>query len=551
MSHKVYRNLNDFPEWLSVKEGVRLPLGAPQKAPEQLQERYIVDLIDTAAFPRGAAQIDPSNPKNARLPDARWADPGAVVADSDWRYAPGALFLGDLCARDGQTGQPDYSSIGIRDDRHMLTIAGSRSGKGRSVIIPNLLLWQGSALVIDPKGENARVTAARRGKGGIARIAPPDGGDPVNVAYDGLGQDVHVLDPFGTAESAGLECAAWNPLDEIDDTPMCVDQAGLIADGLVVQARGDNAYWTSAARAFLRGLILYCATVEQEHRNLLFMRYLLTLADKDFLDLLTTMQQMTEGYGVIARAANSLLSMQDKERASVLSSAREQTEFLDSPMMAKALRHSDFRMADLKRARTTVYLCLPASFMGTHARWMRVVINMALDAMEHEKTPPELPVLFLMDEFPVLGHMDRIEKAAGQIAGFGVRLWPFIQDLSQLKQHYRDSWETFVGNAGVLQAFGNTDQTTLKYLSDQMGKTAITTETVNPPNRASQLEGLNGTSRSWQVTELMTPEEIGRTFARETGRQLVIRAGQAPVVLHRTHYDAHPHLRVMCSLQNR
>ena len=72
--------------------------------------------------------------------------------------------------------------IGWNDDRHVMTIAGSRAGKGVSLIIPNLLFYEGSALVIDPKGENARITAGDAAK---AR----------NQAA-GLGQDVYVLDPF-------------------------------------------------------------------------------------------------------------------------------------------------------------------------------------------------------------------------------------------------------------------------------------------------------------------------------------------------------------------
>ena len=57
----------------------------------------------------------------------------------------------------------------------------------------------------------------------------------------------------------------------------------------------------------------------------------------------------------------------------------------------------------------------------------------------------------IMDEFPILGHMQQIEDAAGQVAGFGVKLWPIIQDLSQLKALYKDRWETFMGNSGVIQ----------------------------------------------------------------------------------------------------
>ena len=85
-------------------------------------------------------------------------------------------------------------------------------------------------------------------------------------------------------------------------------------------------------------------------------------------------------------------------------------------------------MEDLKEKRVTVYLCLPATRLATHGRWLRLMVAMALEAMERTG-PLEMgkpPVLFVLDEFAALGHMESIEKAAGQIAGFGVKLWPVI-----------------------------------------------------------------------------------------------------------------------------
>ena len=61
----------------------------------------------------------------------------------------------------------------------------------------------------------------------------------------------------------------------------------------------------------------------------------------------------------------------------------------------------------------------------------------------------------------LLGHLESIERAAGYIAGFGVKLWVILQDINQLKSLYKDRWETFLGNAGTLTAFGNVDVTTL------------------------------------------------------------------------------------------
>jgi hypothetical protein len=79
----------------------------------------------------------------------------------------------------------DCVPLGLDDDRHFVTIAGARSGKGRSAIIPNLCLYPGSVVVLDPKGENASLTAARRGPG--------------DEWSEGMGQEVYVLDPFGIA----------------------------------------------------------------------------------------------------------------------------------------------------------------------------------------------------------------------------------------------------------------------------------------------------------------------------------------------------------------
>ena len=106
---------------------------------------------------------------------ARWLNPDEMTGDV-WQPGGGGLLLGK---RDGRL-------IGWNDDRHVMTIAGSRAGKGVSLIVPNLLLYEGSALVIDPKGENASITAGRRGFG--TRNGGP-----------GLGQDVYVLDPFGVS----------------------------------------------------------------------------------------------------------------------------------------------------------------------------------------------------------------------------------------------------------------------------------------------------------------------------------------------------------------
>ncbi len=94
--------------------------------------------------------------------------------------------------------------------------------------------------------------------------------------------------------------------------------------------------------------------------------------------------------GLIAGVGESFLSMADRERSSILSTARAQTKFLDSRPLAPVLSRSDVKLADIKRQPTTVYLCLPATRMGTHARWLRVMINLALVAFERETAAPAI-----------------------------------------------------------------------------------------------------------------------------------------------------------------
>jgi type IV secretion system protein VirD4 len=466
-------------------------------------------MVDIKRFPRGVPGRDL---RNNIAPFAQWADPERIGSHEFWRYERGKAFLG------AYNGQP----IGVTDDRHMMTVAGSRAGKGVSVIIPNLIEYPGSVLAIDPKGENAQLTAGRRGK------------SPSTVK-DTLGQNVYVLDPFGVS---GYATDSFNPLSMIDcaaDT--AVDDAALIAEALVIQEEGPGRHFTAAARNFLRGLILQVCSLEPpERRNLLCVREYLTLDEKGFQLLLNAMQANFDCNGVIQRAANSLATKAPNEKSGVISTAIEQTDFLDSPPIARCLERSDFQLSDLKTKPTTVYLCLPAGRMATHSRWLRIIINLAVEAMERERSVPKYPVLFLMDEFAVLDHLSSIEKAAGQIAGFGVKLWPVLQDLSQLKSIYRDRWETFMGNAGLIQFFGNNDQTTLEYVAKRLGSSTIMQVSRSEISTSQSAGGFTGESKQLQVTELMTADEFGRFFSRQSRAQLLLWPGSDPIAIDRVQY---------------
>src|SRR5207248_830258 len=93
-------------------------------------------------------------PMAMRIATAAWADPAEVEAQ--YRYRAGTVWLGRLA-------DEEQTPLGYIDDRHVTLVSGSRGGKGTSFMIPAAIEWPGSLVVLDPKGENATITAARRG----------------------------------------------------------------------------------------------------------------------------------------------------------------------------------------------------------------------------------------------------------------------------------------------------------------------------------------------------------------------------------------------------
>ena len=391
---------------------------------------------------------------------------------------------------------------------HLLTMAPTRSGKGVGTIIPNLLTLDRSVVCIDPKGENARVTArARAGKG-----------------------DVWCLDPFGVS---GRTAARYNPLAWLDPaSPDLAEDAQTIADALVHDAPGQSgeAHWNEEAKALIAGVILHTVVHEAPARvTLATVRDKLTRDPAGFAALLADMQVSTGAGGLIARAANRQLGKSNREAAGVLSSAQRHTHFMDSPRLVDSTSASDFRFADLKERPGTVFLCLPPDRLDTYARWLRLLVGQAVTDMARSPARPASPVLFLLDEFAALGRLEPVERAMGLMAGYDLQLWPILQDMHQLRALYGERAGTFLSNAGVVQTFGVNDHATADMLSRTIGDTTIEYETVSTSQKTSWFDSPDhSTSISGHVAarRLVTPDEIMRMPADTL---LLLRQGERPL----------------------
>jgi type IV secretion system protein VirD4 len=485
----------------------------------------------------------------------------------------------------------DCVPLGLDDDRHFVTIAGSRSGKGTSAIIPNLCIYPGSVVCLDPKGENASLTAARRGSG--------------CEGCEGLGQEVFVLDPFGVASVPDELRACFNPFSLLDPaSPSVADDAAMLAEGIILSTDPKDSHWDESARNFVKGLVLHIITTEKAP-SLFTLRRLLTQGDRAgwesacardpelknacpsaFWYLLDAMRDNPAFSGMIAGASETLSSCGNNERGSILSTARRNTAFLDNvePRFVATLEGTGrtFSPDVFKKSRrgASLFLCLPAERMGTHGRWLRLMIGLLLESAYKDLRPPACgaPVLFLLEEFYSLGSMAVIEKAAGYAAGFGIKLWAVLQDIQQLKALYPQSWQTFLANAGAVQVFGISDYDTTSYVSKALGELEITRHVVNSSEnrqsgqsvpslhqKAAGMVGRQGsaalrmalaampdasTSESHSVSDsiaqqiqiapLLRPDEVAIQFARESGASLLLIKGRRPVWCLRVDYYASP-----------
>lgn len=431
--------------------------------------------------------------------------------ESLWR--PGSILL-------GKSAYGKKWSVGLSDDRHLLTIASTGGGKGRSAIIPNLLTWPGSALVIDPKGTNAAVTAARRGNGG-GRVA------------QSLGQEVHVFDPLGVIASQGIQSAVFNPLAQLDPaSDRIAEDIWAIADSLVVTEPGAE-HWDESAHSLISGLIAHVITQEpNEKHHLGHVRDLLTSAefsaapeDDDIIDLsvLGRMARNLAAAGLAARAAAQLLAAGDRERGSIISTAMRHTKWLDSFPMRAVLSGPGFDLRDLKRKSMTVYVVIPPEELDNHKRFLRLFVTLGLTAMTREATRPKHRVLFLMDEFPALGRLESVRVGINVIRSYGVILWPIIQNIGQLIHLYGKDAQTFLDATGAVQVFSVGGQETASFIANSLGERLV--------DRKAQGQVITA------LTRLRTAGEIQEQTDRDWSAQIILRAGKPPLLLKRVMYD--------------
>jgi type IV secretion system protein VirD4 len=384
------------------------------------------------------------------------------------------------------TGSKDSTSSEI-DDGHVLTIAGAGAGKGVAVVQPNLMIYEGSVVVLDPKGENFLSTYKARLR---------------------LGHRVCLLDPFNTvpADIRSQHLVRFNPLDLLEkyylagDHSNVYDEATSIAELIVLTTNGEaQPHFNEKAKAFIRSAILFVtyAEVYQDRDN--FPLNLVIVKECIFRwfsepDKIKVFIDICNKHPNLKSVAGSISMIASEERQSVLSTVLRHTEFLDSENVQQSLNASDFNADNLKDFKISIYLVLPANRIKSYSRLARVWIGNLLQYIMHNTAIPRHRVLFMLDEIGQLGNLDVLLQALSLGRGYGLDIWMLFQDMGQIENAYGDSWKTFFANTKYQQFFGIRDQETAKYVSECLGK-----ETIETTSYSESIGKTTGSNRGYST----------------------------------------------------
>jgi type IV secretion system protein VirD4 len=363
-----------------------------------------------------------------------------------------------------------------------MTIAPSGVGKATCSQIPALLyphIEAGNWATVDPKCQLAVVTYKAMNSNGRRAVYI----NAFRMFMDILGA------PIG-----------YNPMSSMDPTTIhfAVDCDSL-AQAIVVYVSGEP-HWTDSAQILISGFIYYFRKYgKPDEQNLVSVRAAIGLPPKAFRALINTMAD-TGDHLLIERISRFIdLNDDDREALGILSTAKTQTAFIGNEAIRESLKGAgNFSFKDLRETPgLAVFIILPGEYLDTCSKWFRVLVASALRELLANREGET--VNFMLDEFAQLGHLKAIENTIALARGYGVRMWPILQDLPQLKRIYPESYETFLSSSSVVQFFGVRDLFTAEWIERRAG------ENTAKGQGTSISRNDNGISRGTSTGEVARP----------------------------------------------
>lgn len=416
--------------------------------------------------------------------EARFAHPADLAKKDMFKPSPTALVVGRMGSK----------LVYMSGQQFALLAAPTRSGKGVGIVIPNLLSYPDSVVVLDIKQENFELTSGWR------------------ASQD---HDVHLFNPFAEDHRS----SRWNPLHYVADDVFRISDVMSLAEILYPDGTSDQKFWVSQARNAFVAFAMYLFEKRDFQKSAgigneaipeptLGAIYRLSSGSGD--ELKPYLQKLASEHFLGAETKNAfanLLSQEERTFASIMGSFREPLNIFINPVLDAATSGNDFLLTNLRKRKTTIYIGIQPNKLAES----RIIINLFFSQLIKLNTK-ELPsqdaslkhqCLLLMDEFTAIGRVDILAHAVSFIAGYNLRLLPIIQSTSQLEATYGpDVARTFVTNHALQIVYTPREQKDANDYSEMLGYTTVRKEST------SRSRGDLSRSHADERRALMLPQEL-------------------------------------------
>lgn len=466
---------------------------------------------------------------------AHWASPKEVEQTGLLGQGRG-VYVGAW--QHPRTGKLHY----LRHDgpEHVMAFAPTRSGKGVGLVLPTLLSWPHSSVIYDIKGENWALTSGWR--------------------RQEAGNHVLKFEPSAPDGSS----ARFNPLSEVRlrTEREVADVQNIMTMIVDPDGKGLQDHWQKTSQALLVGVALHVLYAEKNKT----LNGMVEFLSDPTRTVAKTMQFMLdtdhdlEGPGwpwpdgspnychpVVMAAARDMLNKADQEQSGVLSTAISFLTLYRDPIVSRNTSASDFRIADLMNQDKPVslYLVVPPSDKDRLRPLIRLMINQIVRGLTEKMEFKEgrsvagykHRLLLLLDEFPSLGKLNVFEESLAFIAGYGLKAYLIIQDISQLWTAYGKD-ESIFSNCHVRVAYAPNKIETAELLSKMAGTATVVKRSHSFSGSLYGAQSNVSTSTQEMQRPLLTADEAMRLPAAkkdakgnvsESGDMLIFMAGQTPI----------------------
>lgn len=346
---------------------------------------------------------------------------------------------------------------------HTLVVGGTGTGKSRGCVIPTLLKWKGSALVIDVKGELSKITSERRWEHGEVYIFNPEG-------------DGHCYDPIQLCTT--------------------IDQAQDLARTLIPLPEKGEPFWSQSAQAILSAFVYEGA----------IMGYTLTdIAERLCTTPIAQLVEHCKNHESreVRILASITYDLPDKTLGGVMGELKTKLiTIATDPNIRRATQRADWTPETLEQG-ATVYLKVSEHLLDQYKDLWTVIISQILRHLSKREERKDPPILIALDEMPRLSKINGLTSALATLRSRNVHIMGVVQSMAQLDTIYgKDERKVIADNCRFKLVLSATDPETQKYFSDLAGQRTAMAKGVTVG--AGLMPNM---SRNEQGTPLIRPEE--------------------------------------------